>query len=167
MHNSAAMTGKPKAAKRRFPTPEEEAELGLYPRGKDSDLQFPVLNFIRSLYAASKGLRIGKRSVAPYIGGCLMPAAEFASFGVKKYGIDVRRVVVQHQGILRTRPCLEKWKLTFPILADDESMEDGVLEAIEPIAHEAGKRIGIGDGRPEKGLCYGRFKVTGFKLSSV
>ncbi len=73
---------------------------------------------------------------------------------------DRRPVVVQRARIIRTRPKLEKWALSFQIEYDDEEISK---EVINELLVFAGKRVGIGDYRPEKGGPFGRFIVTMFK----
>lgn len=73
---------------------------------------------------------------------------------------DRRSVVVQRARIIRTRPKFEEWALSFQIEYDDEEIPK---EVINELLVFAGKRIGIGDYRPEKGGLFGRFIVTEFK----
>lgn len=76
--------------------------------------------------------------------------------------LDQRRVVVQRNGITRSRPAFHAgWKATF-------SLQCVLPEYISPallneLIQNAGKIIGLADQRPS----YGRFLVTGFKTSEV
>lgn len=64
-------------------------------------------------------------------------------------------VVVQRQRILRTRARFETpWSADFTIEGDDELVDVPKLEAWLDIA---GRRIGLGDWRPEKSGNHGRF----------
>ena len=68
-------------------------------------------------------------------------------------------VVVQGKRILRTRAMFEPpWGCQFLIDADDQLVEKDKLEGWLVIA---GRRVGLGDWRPEKSGIYGRFAVTG------
>jgi len=159
------MGGRATVGKKVIPTPEVEAAGKRYLLPGTNMLAFPVLNIKASMLYASGGLKVGKKMIKPYVAGCVTPAEEFASFGTEKYLIDTRRVVVQRQGVMRSRPRLDKWKLTFDFEVDDVNLPDGFEAAdLKGILEEAGTRIGIGDFRPTKGAYFGRFKVTAFKV---
>ena len=66
-------------------------------------------------------------------------------------------VVVQRNRILRTRAKFDTpWSCTFDVDADDELVG---REQLEQWLDIAGRRIGLGDWRPEKSGTYGRFEV--------
>lgn len=65
-------------------------------------------------------------------------------------------VVVQRNRILRTRAKFDEWGVSFIVEADDELVDENQLEAWLDIA---GRRIGLGDWRPEKSGIYGRFQM--------
>lgn len=66
-------------------------------------------------------------------------------------------VVVQRNRILRTRAMFETpWSCDFELDCDDELVSTEHLERWLDIA---GRRIGLGDWRPEKSGQYGRFKA--------
>ena len=69
-------------------------------------------------------------------------------------------VVVQRNRINRTRAQFEDWACTFVLDCDDELIDRGKVEAWLRIA---GKRIGLGDWRPEKSGLRGRFVVAEFE----
>ena len=90
------------------------------------------------------------------------------SYDTKRYGDTIEKltettaftvgVVVQRNRTLRTRPKFDlPWSITALIDADDELVDKGQLELWLNIA---GKRIGLGDWRPEKSGIYGRFSVV-------
>ena len=66
-------------------------------------------------------------------------------------------VVVSRARILRTRAIFDEWGIVFTIDVDDELVDQEQLANWLDIA---GRRIGIGDWRPEKSGHYGRFKVV-------
>ena len=66
-------------------------------------------------------------------------------------------VVVQRNRIPRTRAKFDEWGVTFVVEADDELIDDTQLSHWLAIA---GRRIGLGDWRPEKSGDYGRFEVV-------
>ena len=66
-------------------------------------------------------------------------------------------VVVQRNRIERTRAKFDNWGVTLLLEADDELVDARQLESWLDIA---GRRIGLGDWRPEKSGDYGRFEVV-------
>lgn len=67
-------------------------------------------------------------------------------------------VVVQRARLLRTRAKFElPWGCSFRLDCDDELIDEAKLETWLDIA---GRRIGLGDWRPEKSGTYGRFKLS-------
>jgi hypothetical protein len=88
---------------------------------------------------------------------------QFASLGKKAWDYeDRRRVVVQRNGINRTRPAMRVgWEAEFKMMINtpeyiDESLFREVLDI-------AGRLVGVGDFRP----TYGRFSVVGFSISEA
>jgi hypothetical protein len=83
------------------------------------------------------------------------------SLGVSDWSyVDQRRVMIQRNGITRSRPAMESgWKVDFLIqcLLPEYIPADTLNEVIQ----SAGRLIGMGDFRP----TYGRFQVTGFEIS--
>ena len=71
-------------------------------------------------------------------------------------------VVVQRNRVLRTRPKFDTWSLTFTLDCDDQLIDQLKLENWLDIA---GRRIGLGDWRPEKGGRYGRFIMESIDIS--
>ena len=65
-------------------------------------------------------------------------------------------VVVQRSRILRTRAKFDEWSCAFTLDCDDEIVDQEQLEMWLDIA---GRRIGLGDWRPEKSGTYGRFEA--------
>ena len=89
-------------------------------------------------------------------------------YDVDRYGDELTRlvqttqfrigVVVQRQRILRTRAMFDPpWGCRFTVDADDSLVDQQQLEAWLDIA---GRRIGLGDWRPEKSGDYGRFETV-------
>ena len=65
-------------------------------------------------------------------------------------------VVVQKSRIERTRAKFDTWSCTFVLDTDDELVDQDQLETWLDIA---GRRIGLGDWRPQKSGHFGRFEV--------
>ena len=69
-------------------------------------------------------------------------------------------VVVQRARVLRTRARFDQWAARFILDCDDELIDQAKIEHWLDIG---GRRIGLGDWRPEKSGHFGRFKVTEVK----
>ena len=65
-------------------------------------------------------------------------------------------VKVRAARVLRTRAKFDEWACTFTLDCDDELVDREQLESWLDIA---GRRIGLGDWRPEKSGTYGRFEA--------
>jgi hypothetical protein len=63
---------------------------------------------------------------------------------------------------MRSRPCFKDWALEFQLDIEEEEIDPSV---IKEVLDYAGKRVGIGDFRPEKGGSFGRFHVTKWELN--
>jgi hypothetical protein len=93
----------------------------------------------------------------------LMPGSgEEASWGYAPWRYEIRKGKNPNGGeaVCIVRPLFEIWAITFTVLIDtDELPEDTYLR----LFNLAGKRIGLGDYRPQcKGTC-GQFVVTRWK----
>lgn len=170
-HNPAMM-GKsvsgPKGEKY-IPTPEEESESGLYKQ--NGHFCFPGIG-IRNSYVLASGAwkvklpgssrKMSSRSimattmVEPELVPILDPDTGEA---LKEYTIDTRRAVIQRQGILRSRPRFNRWRMDFEIVYDDTTLSQEVIEQLIPVIDDAGRRIGVGDYRPNKSGWFGTFQI--------
>jgi len=166
LHNPAGMGRSDRKAKREIPTPEVEAETACYKTDK-GEIGFPAENIRCGLIRASSGWKVPgnkKLSLSPIIAGDVSIAPSMISFGTKKYEIDTRRVVIQRQGILRSRPKLPEWKLTFTVSWEGQYLGDDFHETVLPeLLERLGKTIGIGDYRPACKGPFGRFKIVEIK----
>ena len=77
---------------------------------------------------------------------------------VNSYTIDRRRVLLQGKnGVIRARPRFDEWCAEFTVEYDDLLLPKP--EILIEIANDAGRRMGIGDFRPQKNGPFGRFVV--------
>jgi len=146
-----------------IPTPEEEAERSCYWMPDKSSVMFPGDNIQSAMIRVAGGYKANKKALTPYIAGSIQVSPEHVPFGTKKYIIDTRRAVIQRQGILRSRAKLLNWKLAFNILVDDDFPVREVGDTLKQMLEETGRRVGIGDFRPEKRGRFGKFTVTKFQ----
>ena len=129
----------------------------------------PSIYLIRSMMKAAVdcGIKVqgkGKKTYKNYIGGGLV-IIEPSLIPIKpsKYVIHEAYVVIQRNRIRRFRPMFPKWSLEFDIFYDENTFSSNVLKEI--LAY-AGAFEGIGDFRPNKGGCYGRFEIVEWKTKS-
>lgn len=166
LHNPSGMGKGGKTAKREVYIPEIEAEAACYKTSK-GELGFPAENIRCGLIRACSGWKVPgnkKLSLSPVVAGDVSISPSMISFGTKKYEIDTRRVVVQRQGILRSRPKLPEWKLTFIISWEGQYLGDDFDSTVLPeLLERLGKTIGIGDYRPACRGPFGRFKIVSIK----
>jgi len=64
--------------------------------------------------------------------------------------------------IIVIRPKWSKWKATFTLCVDNDTI---TLETVEEIINNAGNYIGIGSFRPTNNGQFGRFKISKFEKS--
>ncbi len=155
-NNPAAMVGggAKKSGGTSIPTPQEAAERSCYWTPEDIHAV---------LLAVSSAYKTKRLSMTPFVAGSVEVAPDLVSFGTKDFKIDTRRAVVQRQGILRSRAKLLSWGLSFTLLVDDDFPVREAGELLRQMLEEAGRRVGIGDFRPQRKGKFGKFAVTSFK----
>lgn len=162
-HNPASMgvTKTPGKASN-IPSPEDEAERGTY-RLEDGGCAIPGVAFRGSILKAAGAWKT-KRSATMksqlshiQIVEELVPLLMRDGEPITSFAIDRRRAIVQRQGIMRSRPRFEEWSTSFTVIYDGDLVKDE--EIIRQIAADAGKRVGVGDFRPERNGWFGRFMV--------
>lgn len=144
---------------------EEDVEKSLY-RTPDGTIYQPCVHFISCLKKAGAKFQIpgqGKATYKNLIGsGAVLISPESIPHKNQNYEIDVRPVVVPATKgrVVRKRPIFKNWSLRFNVEFDADEISPST---IKEILEYAGRRVGIGDFRPEKGGPFGRFMVTEFK----
>ena len=104
--------------------------------------------------------------------GLIVDEVKSFDYDKKRYGTTLKKlvkstqftvgVVVQRNRILRTRAKFDEWSCTFAVEGDDELVDKDQLRAWLDIG---GRRIGLGDWRPEKSGNYGRFETVSVKAA--
>jgi hypothetical protein len=140
---------------------DEEAELRVY-RNMDGAFVHPSESFVKAMVRAVTGKKFGKLSAPGVIKGSVFLAEvsclieDGKGKPAKAYAIDRRPCVVGKARILRCRPCWSPWAMKLALEVDAAIISRKmVLDALSL----AGRVIGIGDYRPEKGGGFGRFRV--------
>lgn len=162
-HNPAGMqpnVNSPKAKK--IPTPEEEARAGLY-IDDDGNYCIPSRSFRSALLNGLKGKKVGKTSAVSVFQAAVFNVDEYSVLidpdtgkPLRKYSIDIRRAIVQRNGVLRSRPRFEKWGCYVYLEVD---LDITTPQQVEEALNIAGQIIGVGDFRIEKRGMFGKFKA--------
>ena len=142
---------------------ELECQLSLW-LDRDGKPTIPSAAIRSCIETAARKLRQGPQVRE----GLIVNEVREFSYDRDRYGEDLATlaqttqfrtgVVVQRQRILRTRAMFDlPWGCHFTLDCDDELVDQQQLEAWLSIA---GRRIGLGDWRPEKSGDHGRFETV-------
>lgn len=138
---------------------EGEALKKLYV-GKGEKIIQPAVHIERALIEAGKKIRIkgqGKATYSKLFGSMLSVEPNDILHEVQEFEIFKALVVIPSTKgrVLRCRPILNNWALTFNVTYDTEIDPQTILEALRI----AGRYVGVGDWRPEKKGKYGKFEL--------
>jgi hypothetical protein len=152
-------------------TPADAAERTAY-RDSAGNLFLPGAAIARLLReAGGSHKQRGSRKSLKYI----VPAAVIvladqimlhnsAGTPLTRIEVDSRPIVIPSTKgrIMRHRARIEKWRASFSMEVDDTVLD---VETIHQLLEEGGRRIGVGDYRPEKGGPYGRFAIIAWAVT--
>ena len=142
---------------------EDDVESYLY-TNKNGNLVQPSTHLIGSLKKAGARFQIPGQGKLTYknlmCSGGVFIDPDMIPHEIQEWEIDRRPVVIGSARIVRSRPILKKWALSFTVEYDEDEVPK---QALKEIFEYAGRRVGIGDFRPEKGGPFGRFMITEFK----
>lgn len=167
MHNPAGMitltAGTQILDKKKIPTPDEEVKASRY-LTPDGHLYVPAIAVRNCLLNASVGLLINKKAAMQFLsGGLLLLDEAFPIYrngdmlAEDKYSMDVRRAVIQRQGITRVRARIElPWELDCIFGYNSEIISTDIIKTI---AKRGGEIVGLLDYRVNKKGWFGRFEV--------
>jgi hypothetical protein len=144
-------------------SPREQAQAKLY-LGHDGKPMIPQPNLFRCLIDAGKFFKHGKSKITTaktsLIPACVeVQGLEFPVVHKEPWDVDTRAVRIPSTGgrILCHRPCFHDWDLSFTVLIDTDMLG---VKLFREIVDAAGKRIGLGDFRPDCKGPFGKFVVT-------
>ena len=152
-----------------IPTPEEESASKVYrlEDGSSGQLFAPADALRSSLIDGGKNRKFGKLSARSLLQSCVFLTHDACPLvhpetgeAITEYVIDIRRCVVQGNGVSRARPKIEQWGTAITLEFDPDFLNpQQILDAFKV----AGKMCGIGDYRPScpsgKGGPFGRYTV--------
>lgn len=159
--NAEAVDEKAKAAKNSKAKKSDDVESYVY-RTNTGELAIPGEYFRGSIINAAKfrqDPRSPRKSAMDLFKAGIVVTSPLAALGVTEWDyLDRRRVMIQRQGINRTRPAMRVgWKVTFDLMVVLPEYIDH--NALRETIEAAGRLIGIGDFRP----TFGRFGIVEFK----
>jgi len=147
-------------------TPMEQAEAKLY-MGHDHKPMIPQPNLFRCLIDAGKFFKNGKSKVTTQKSSLIPACVEIEGLELpikhrEPWSVDTRAVRIPSTGgrILCHRPCFHDWRLSFTMNVDTDFIS---AKLVREIVDAAGKRIGLGDFRPDCKGPFGKFVVVEWK----
>lgn len=164
MNNPAAMRMKTDELTKgkNIPTAEEAAAASAY-RDAEGNLAGQILAVHSSILRGSLGLKLGKVSAKRALQAALsysydhrfMPLLDpDTNKPLREYTVHTVRAVVMNAGILRSRAMVERWAMVATFEIDETH---ATAEQVLSVLNIAGRAVGLGDWRPDKGGIYGRF----------
>lgn len=139
---------------------KEDAEKLAYKK-EDGELYIPATAIKGSLINAASMGKIGKFAAKPIVAGGVFILEQEIGLGTKKYDLDIRTVVIQKARIVKARPMIKNWKVSFELQYNDALIGDG--DIIKQLLIAAGQRVGLLDFRPQKYGSFGMFEVSSWK----
>lgn len=143
-------------------TPREQAEPSLYTyEGKPI---IPGPNLFRAIIDGGKFFKAGKSKITTQKSSLIPSCVSIEEIVIpikhkKPWEVDTRPIRIPATGgrILRHRPRFDDWALTFSLSVDTDTLGTKLLREI---IDATGKKIGLGDFRPDCKGMYGKFVVT-------
>lgn len=146
-------------------TPREQAELKAYKDRDSGMLYVPGVNVFSCLISAGRFHKAGKSKLTTQKTS-LIPAGLSVEelvcpLGTKAFEVDSRSVVIPSTGgrVMCHRPRLDKWSCSFTLLIETDMFDPKLVRAL---VDDAGRKVGLGDYRPERKGPFGKFVVTGW-----
>lgn len=157
-----AVAEKAAAAKGSKAKKSDDLESYVY-RADDGCIGLPGEYFRQSIIGAAKFIqdpRSPRKSGMDLFKAAIVSLTDVASLGHEDWDyVDMRRVVVQRNGITRSRPAMRAgWEASFKLLINLPEYLSS--ELLIQVINNAGRLVGVGDFRPS----YGRFQVKGFQV---
>lgn len=146
-------------------TAEEQAEIAAYRDPVTRNLYVPAVALQRCfINGATYSKGKGRGSLQKNAAACLLIGPEERlSLGQQTFAVDARPIVVPATKgrVIRYRPRLDSWEVSFTIDYDENLLTEG---QVRRIVDDSGSRVGLLDFRPEKKGPFGRFMVTSWQV---
>lgn len=151
-------------------TPREQAEAVTY-RDDEQQVFFPGAAIARLLREAGTNhkLKGSRRSVKFVVPSAVLVPEDHIHVLTKNgerredFEVDSRPVTIPSTKgrIMRHRPRWDDWTAEFTLEIDPTVLP---VDLVHQLLEEGGRRVGIGDYRPEKGGPFGRFEIVHWKV---
>jgi hypothetical protein len=144
-------------------TKEEQAEIAAYRHPETEELYVPGEALARALINGASYVKgKGRASMIKPTAACVRIDPLYLLLGTDEYGIDSRPVrnPSTKGTVVRHRPRLDKWKISFDLEYDRTLISAAQMREI---IDNTGSRVGLLDFRPERKGPFGRFVVTEWK----
>lgn len=169
---SASSGRRSSAAARDHGTPAEIAATKLYRSAADEETPvIPQPNLLRCLVEGGRFHKVGKSQLTTARGSQLFSCLDILESEIpikSKAGwqVDTRAVRIPSTGgrILAHRPMFQDWSLTFTIEIDTDICAEKLLRMV---IDDAGKRVGLGDFRPQCKGPFGKFVVAHWQQAEL
>jgi hypothetical protein len=151
------------SAGREHGTPRAQAEKKIYlDQGKN--VVIPQPNLLRCIMEGGRFFKVGKKQVTTQKSSLIPACVDIPGVTLKlayrePWDIDTRPVRIPSTGgrILCHRPIFHEWSVSFECDLDTTILNQKLFR---DIVDAAGKRIGLGDFRPDTKGPFGKFVVT-------
>lgn len=150
-------------------SPEEQAERSLY-KDESGTLVIPQPNLFRCIIDAGKFFKNGKSKVTTQKSSLIPACVEVHGVTLplqseNGWSVDARPVRIPATGgrIIRYRPIFYEWSIDFEMTVDESEMS---VPFVREIIDTAGRKIGLGDFRPDTKGPFGKFRVDSWKETS-
>jgi hypothetical protein len=148
-------------------SPQEQAQGKLYLDHTGREI-IPQPNLLRCLIDAGKFFRHGKSKVTTQKSSLITSCVDIDQAVIPiqhrdPWTVDSRPVRIPATGgrILCHRPCFHDWQLAFALTVDPDLIS---VKLVREIVDAAGKRIGLGDFRPDCKGPFGKFVVSRWEV---
>ena len=149
--------------------PETEAKKAAYISKIDGkeQLYIPGYAIYSMIIKAAGAYKFPKRrsSMSTYLAGTIRVEPDKIPLGTDKYEIDERPVVIQRARVLKWRPMISDWQVTFQIIYNKDALPSAIIPQLKAIVEDGGTRLGLLDYRPQHKGWFGTFTITEFKIS--
>ena len=163
---AATESSRTSASGRDLGTPREQAQKKVY-HDEGGNVIIPQPNLLRCIMEGGRYFKIGKKQVTTQKSSLIPACVDIPAIVLKlayrtPWDIDSRPVRIPATGgrILCHRPIFHEWSIAFEVALDTDILNPKLFREI---VDAAGKRIGLGDFRPDTKGPFGKFVVTAWK----
>ena len=166
----------PESLRKKGPTvtteydPKLEARKSAYIAEIDGEEQLYIPSY--AIYSmiiktATRYKEKGRRSsLSGLLAGTIRVEPEKIPLGHCNYEIDERAVVIQRSRVLKWRAKIPEWKASFTIIYDKTVLTPTIVQTLQKILEDAGRRMGLLDYRPQHKGWFGTFLLEQFEMKS-